>query len=165
MEHVKAEWRSFKPPWGKMFHIHWALETSLGREPGRIVTNLLAGTEPIVIWFSLHYRKPDENTYCLQTQHMDLIELSAVGILERASGTIICTLNNQVTYCSGIKRWSMRVSIIWWGCLFVFRKLCFIYKAVGSFLFCTIKSTSNKAQFVYFMGKWKIKKWKRNTIV
>lgn len=119
MEHVKAEWRSFNPPWGKMFHIHWALETSLGREPGRIVTDLLAGTEPIVIWFSLHYRKPDENTYCLQTQHMDLIELSAVGILERASGTIICTLNNQVTCCSGIKRWSMRVSIIWWGCLFV----------------------------------------------
>lgn len=88
MKNVKAEWASHKPPSGKVFHIHCALETVFGREPGDIVVFQLGSKEPIVM---VHYRKPEGNTFCLQKLHTyNFYSFKYTeNVLERASGADI----------------------------------------------------------------------------
>lgn len=91
-----------QPPRGKVFNIHWALETFLGRKPEGIVTLCWQEHASQLCWFSLHYRKPEGNTYCLPKQHMNnFYTIKCIHILERASDADNSKQWAQVMYSSG----------------------------------------------------------------
>lgn len=83
-------------PWGKVFHIHWALETFLGREPGGIVKALLARTESIVMVFPFTTGSQRETPIvCRHNTGTTSTELSALKFFRNSKRCrYYCTENN-----------------------------------------------------------------------